>query len=84
MWLKQFKIALIEKDIEKLNNLADDLPSLQSDEEREEAVYLFNEASRLVESLKQDTADSMAQLRKNLNFLKSTQMNKSHKFDIKS
>jgi hypothetical protein len=84
MWLKEFKIAIIEKDTQKLEKLMDDLPSLNSQEELQEAIALLKEATDLVQGLKDSTAESMAQIKKNINFLKSTQEGRVHKLDIKS
>jgi hypothetical protein len=84
MWLKEFKIAIIEKDIQKLEKLMDEVPTLESQEELQEAIALLKEATDLVQGLKDSTAESMAQIKKNINFLKSTQEGRVHKLDIKS
>ena len=84
MWLKQLKIAIIEKDIEKLDTLTEDIPPLNSPEELQEAMALLKEATNLLQGLKNSTAESMAQLKKNISFLKSTQEKRTHKLDIKS
>lgn len=83
MWLTKFKIALVEKDIEKLAKLMENVPQLDNNKEREEALYLINEASELVHNLKDDVSDSMNRIRKNLNFLKSTEHKVSSRLDIK-
>lgn len=82
MWLTKFKIALIEKDIEKLESLIDNIPQLNL-EEMQEAIFLIKEASDIVYKLRKKTSDSMKQIQKNLNFLKSTQHTVSNKFDIR-
>jgi len=84
MWLKQLKIALVEKDTDKLSKLMEDIPQLENKEEMTEALYLIREASELVYTLQEETATSMKQIQKNLNFLKSTQEPNSNKLDIKS
>ena len=73
MWLKQLKIAIIEKNTNKLNELMDSLPQLENTEEIEEALYLIKEASELVYTLKDETSVSMRQMKKNIDFLNSTQ-----------
>ena len=83
MWIKQFKIAIIEKDVSKLEALMQDIPPLQSVEELQEAIALLKEATNLVQTLQDTTAESMAQIKKNINFLQSTQEGKAHKLDIK-
>jgi len=83
MWLNNFKIALVEQNIDKLIELMQDVPQLNNNKEREEAIYLIKEASNLVNDLKNKTSDSMKQIQKNLNFLKSTEHKTSTRLDIK-
>lgn len=84
MWLHELKIAIVEKDINKLNLLLDNIPQLEKPEETDSALCLLEEASTIVLDLKESTAASMAQMKKNINFLKSTQAPSANKFDIKS
>ena len=84
MWLHELKIAIVEKDINKLNLLLDDIPQLEKPEETDSALCLLEEASTIVLDLKESTAASMAQMKKNINFLESTQAPSANKFDIKS
>jgi len=84
MWLTKFKIALVEKDTEKLSELMENIPKLESVDEMQEAFYLTKEAQELVSTLQSETATSMKQIKQNLNFLKSTQEPKVSKLDIKS
>ena len=84
MWLNQLKIAIIEKNIDKLDELMDNLPELEKQKEIEQAIYLLQEATSLVEGLKNSTQLSMIQMKKNINFLKSTQVSVTSKFDISS
>jgi hypothetical protein len=84
MWLTKLKIAIVEKDVDKLSKLMDDLPKLESTEEMTEAVYLIREAAELVYTLKDNASASMKQIKKNLNFLESTQSLQVNKLDIKS
>ena len=84
MWLNDFKIAIVEQNIEKLNELMDSIPQLETKEEMTEALYLIKEASELVQNLKNETSNSMGQIRKNLHYLKSTQNQATSKLDIRS
>ena len=84
MWLTKLKIALIEKDIDTLSRLMDTLPKLKSVTEMNEAVYLIREASQLVHTLQGETLDSMKQIKKNLDFLKVTELQKPSQLDITS
>ena len=84
MWLNSLKIAIVEKNTDKIDELLNDLPQLESKEEIEEALYLLREATELVHTLKDETAHSMRQIKKNLQFLRSTDIPTSTKLDIKS
>ncbi len=84
MWLNQLKIAIVSKDTEKMNALMDELPQLKTQEEIDSALTLLKEATKLVVSLQDETKSSMLQMKKNLNFLNSTQANKTSKFDVTS
>lgn len=84
MWLNKLKIAVIEKNPNALDKLLDDVPQLQNPKEIEEATYLLNEATVLMNSLKDQTKASMKQIKKNLDFLRSTDIQTSKKLDIKS
>ncbi|QOY55935.1 hypothetical protein HUE87_11925 [Candidatus Sulfurimonas marisnigri] len=83
MWLTRFKIAIIEKNIDKLNELMEELPKLEEKREIEEAIYLLREASELIYTLKDETSASMKLIKKNLQFLRSTDIPTSKKLDIK-
>lgn len=83
MWLNSLKIAIIEKNTDKINELLENLPKLEDKDEIEQAIYLLREASELVHTLKDETAATMKQLKKNMDFLKSTETQKTNKLDIK-
>lgn len=84
MWIEQLKIAIIQKDAEPLSKLLDDIPSFKTKEEMEQAAYLLQEAANVVIFLRDDVASSMLQIKKNLDFLKSTQQSNEIQFDITS
>ena len=84
MWLNQLKIAIVQKDMKLLGSLLDKIPHLEDEKEIESALYLLQEASKLMETLKSETSASMTQIRKNLDFLKSAQADQTAKFDITS
>ena len=84
MWLKELKIAVVEKDTNKFQVLLEKLPKLTDAKEIEEALYLIKAAREILESLKVTTQSSMMQMKKNIDYLKSTQINKIAKFDITS
>ena len=84
MWLKSFKIAIVQKDLDKIASLLDEMPNFEHLEEMEEAAYLTQEALQLVTALKNRDAEAMKQLQKNIQFLKSTRNETPAKLDIKS
>jgi len=84
MWIKQLKIAIVEKNIEKINELMDDIPQLESKADVDSAITLLDEATQLVTSLKDSTQASMQQMQKNIKFLKVTDNQKPSSLDIKS
>ena len=83
-WVTSLKVAIVEKNTDKINELLDELPQLEDAKEIEEAIYLLREASELVHTLKDETAASMKQIKKSLNFLKSTENKAPAKLDIRS
>lgn len=84
MWLKSLTIAIVEKDIDRLNDLMDDLPQLDNQADIESAVALIGEAKKLLEGLKNDTQKSLSQIQQHINFLKSTQAPTPFQLDINS
>ncbi len=84
MWLNELKIALIQKDIDKLDELVDDLPNLEKAEEIDEALHLLAAATTFITELRNETHTSMIQMQKNIKFLKSTQAPLVSKLDINS
>ena len=84
MWTRKFQIAIIEKNTDELENLLSSMPEFDSVQEMESVMYLLREAAELVYTLKDETALAMSQIKKNINFLKSTQAPRTNKLDIKS
>ena len=82
MWTTKLKIAIVEKDIDSMNKLLDNIPKLDDKQEMQTAIYLLKEASILVESMRDDTKSSMSKIKQNLKFLKSSQVKPSHTLDI--
>ena len=84
MWLISLKIAIVEKNTDRLSELMDDIPQLEKKEDIEQAIYLIKEATELVLRLQDKTSASMKQMKKNIDFLKSTEHRTSNRLDIKS
>ena len=84
MWLKELKIALVEKNINNINALLENPPALDSAQELQEVLFLLDAARSFIEELKDETQSSMVTMQKNINFLKSTQAPQKSKLDINS
>ena len=84
MWLTNLKIAIIEKNTDRLSELMDEIPQLEKEEDIEQAIYLIKEATELIQTLQDATSTSMKQMKKNIDFLKSTEHRVSNRLDIKS
>ena len=83
MWLKKFKIALVEQNAENIVMLLDDIPEFSSLAELEEAKNLVDSANELFRILQKETQLSMIQMKKNIDFLNATQSPHASKLDIK-
>ena len=84
MWLNKLKIAIVEKDTDVLDKLLDEVPKFTDITDTKEAMYLLREASILIHTLKDETSSSMKQIKKNIDFLRSTEAPKISKLDIRS
>ena len=83
MWLNKLKIAIVEKNTDALGELMEDIPQLTDADDIQEAIHLLKEATELVHTLKNKTSISMKQIKKNLQFLRSTDIPTSTKLDIR-
>lgn len=83
MWLTKLKAALVLEDIERLSTLLDEMPQFDSIEQMEEASYLLIQTKTLMENNKSQTAQILQQLKNNLNFLKSTQVESPSSLNLK-
>lgn len=68
MWLKELKIAVIQKDMQKLDSLLQDIPTIKDTKEIEEVLYLLKQATHDFEQLRDETRLSMEQVKKTLIF----------------
>lgn len=84
MWLQEFKIALIEEDIDKLMELVDADLQFETIEEVQEAMVLIQQAEKLFAKLKDETALSLKQLKKSIDFVRSTETPYINRLDITS
>jgi len=84
MWLTKLKIAIVEKNVENLSKLMQEIPQFEDAKKMQAAVCLIAEATELVSLLQNETASSMQQIKKSLEFIKSTRPNNTNKLDIRS
>lgn len=84
MWLKNFKLAIVQKDAGKIASLLDDMPQFETLSEIEEAAWLTKEAINVISELQDESQSAMIQIQKNIKFLESTQAESSKNLDIKS
>ncbi|ABB43485.1 hypothetical protein Suden_0204 [Sulfurimonas denitrificans DSM 1251] len=83
MWIKKLQIAIIEKDADTISILIETTPKFESVKEIESAIYLLKEANEVMHTLKNETALTMKQLKKNIDFLESTQPQIRSKLDLR-
>ena len=83
-WLNKLKIAVVQKDTKLVDKLLDDIPALEDEKEIKNALFLLDEAVNIVQNLQNETAISMKQLKKNIDFLSATQSSVINKLDITS
>lgn len=86
MWLDKLKVAIVQKDTDSISKLLDDISQIKDAkklEELQEASYLLQEASLLLNSLKDETLNSINQTKKSIDFLGSTDMRNSKGLDIR-
>lgn len=83
MWLKSLKIAIVEQNIELLDKLLSQIPHFNTKEELEQAICLLEEATNMMHLLREETRQTMIQLKKNLDFLRTTDIPTSKSLDIK-
>jgi len=84
MWLQEFKIALVEEDTDKLTDLSTQELQFETVAEMEEAMVLIQQAEKLFKRFKDETAVAMKLMKKNIDFVRSTQAPLDNKLDITS
>jgi len=83
MWLNNLKIAIIEKNPAKIDDLVESIPIFDDVKDIESAAYLLKEASILMITLKDETAESLKKIRKTKDFLASTHSKDTSLFNSK-
>lgn len=84
MWLRELEIALVERDTEAIDALLNESLSFDTLEEMQKAQYLLLEASKLLHELKDKSEATMKQLKKNIDFMKVSEVKSPNRLDIRS
>lgn len=82
MWLDDFKIALVENNIDKLETLANNMPKFDTISEMKEALQLIDNARTKITKLKDQTLQDMNKIKQTISFVKSSLGQNEHKLDI--
>ncbi|MDD2951124.1 MAG: hypothetical protein PHU29_10080 [Sulfuricurvum sp.] len=83
MWLTKLKTALVLEEIDHISSLLDEMPTISSLAEMEEASYLLSQTKTLIERNKVETAHTLQQLKSTIDFLNSTQINPPSSLNLK-
>ena len=71
MWIIRFQIAVLEKDVNRIDELLDQVPQFENKQDAEKAMYLIREGMELIYKLQDDLNASMRQMKKSIDFLGS-------------
>jgi len=82
MWLKKLKSAVLTKNLSKVTELLESLPENFTKEDAIQASYLLAEATNVAKELRDEVGKDLLQVKKNIDFLKSTVSPRKTKFDV--
>ena len=68
-WINNLKIAIIDKDIIKIQKIISDMPKINDLDKAKEALALVKEAISIVEEERTKTIDEMNKIRKTKAFM---------------
>ena len=83
-WLTSLKIAIVEKNTDTISKLLDETPKFTNKDEMQEAMYILKEARKMLHALQDEVSASMLQIKKNIEFLQSTQPANKNTLDVSS
>jgi len=84
-WIENFKIALIEENIDELSSLLSSMPKFETVEECHKAMALISQARNIIIEKREILSKQMQQLEKSRKFLLSSKNLTDHKrLDIHS
>lgn len=84
MWLKEFKIALVEDNVAKMDELLDTMPQFETLEDLQEAQYLIANAFKDATEQKNRISKILDEIKKSSSFMESSYDTKSYKLNIRS
>lgn len=79
-WINQLKIAIVEENENRIEELLTDLPQFSSLKEMQSAAYLMQEAHNFLTRKKDEYASKLVKLKKQKEFLNSS-INTPSSFD---
>lgn len=82
MWLRSFKIAIAESNVEKITELIENVPEFDKVIDMTEALYLIKEADKLIQELQEENRQIKSKLAKHIEFIKSTRNKGQSNLDI--
>lgn len=80
-WLQEFKIALIEENLDRLTALHEEMPQFATLAEAQEAKALIAQAMELFQNASDTTKTAMEQMQKALKFQRSALIGAHSRFD---
>lgn len=87
IWIDRLTLSIIKKDTDAIDYLLDTMPKFSAvDDMKEikEVLYLFKEALELLYVLRDETAVSMRQIKRNIDFLGANMSNTTNRLNVKS
>jgi hypothetical protein len=83
MWLSELKRALILHDFTALEHLIVTMPTFDSNNQIQEAVYLLGAVQTLLETERTSTLSAINQLKNTLDFLKASETSPQSSLNLK-
>jgi hypothetical protein len=83
-WFDKLKVAIVTKDTNQIKLLTKELPKFESVEELRKAQHLINEAYKQMLTLRDDTSSQLSKIKRSIEFIESTHLDKKQGLDITS
>ena len=80
-WINNFKIALVQKDIEKITTLINNIHELESLEDKQKGSALIQQAISTFSQEREIARHKMSQMQKSKKFLQSSHIQQATRFN---